>query len=141
MTPPPSDGPVFRLLVMCTANQCRSPMAEGIARARLAASGVDAEVVSGGTMAGGVRAARGAVRAVRARGLDLSGHTSRQVDVDTLAAADLVLTMERRHVAWVAGLLLDAVDRTFTIPELARLAREVGPRPQGTSTRAWYCRF
>lgn len=133
---PPDDG-VFRLLLMCTANQCRSPMAEVIARHRLDALGVDAEVVSAGALPGGSAAAAGALRAVRRRDLDLRDHLSRQVDAETLDAASLVLTMERRHVVTVAELSLAAVGRTFTLVELASLSGVVGPRRRGQSVSSW----
>lgn len=127
----------FRLLMMCTANQCRSPMAEAIATAQLEALGVPAIVRSCGVMEGGVEPASGAVKALKSRGLDISAHLSSRLDPDTLGSADLVLTMERRHLTEIAALDLDALTRSFTLKELARLAPEVGPRPSGTSIRAW----
>ena len=39
----------FRLLFVCTANICRSPMAEQLARARLRAAGVPAAEVDVGS--------------------------------------------------------------------------------------------
>ena len=67
---------MFRLLVVCTANRCRSPMAEVIAADLLAQPGVDAAVASCGAMEAGRAASPGAVRAMAARGLDLSTHLS-----------------------------------------------------------------
>ena len=130
------DG-VFRLLFVCTANQCRSPMAEVIAADMLASRGVDAAVASCGVMEGGSPASAGAVRAVARRGLDLSGHVSHQLDSHTVDAADLIITMERRHIASVAELSIDAVRRTFTLPELADLAVVVGPRRPGATIATW----
>lgn len=133
---PPDDG-VFRLMFVCTANQCRSPMAEVLTAEQLEQRGVDAEVVSCGVMQGGVRASAGAVRAMARRGLDLSRHLSEQMDSDTVAVADLIVTMERRHIASVAELDVPAVRRTFTLLELADLAAMVGTRRADRSVASW----
>ncbi len=137
MTSEAAEPRVFRLLFVCTANQCRSPMAEAIASNILSTSGIDAAVASCGVMEGGSPASAGAVRAVARRGLDLSDHVSHQMDSVTVAAADLIVTMERRHIAFVAELSITAVRRTFTLRELADLAVVVGPRRRGATVDSW----
>jgi len=129
--------PVFRLLLVCTANQCRSPMAEVMARSQLALAGVDAEVASCGIMEGGAPASPGAIRAMERRNLDLSAHQSHQMDSHTVEAANLIITMERRHITSVAELSLDAVRRSFTLGELAELAQVVGHRRPDTTFDRW----
>lgn len=128
---------VFRLLVVCTANQCRSPMAEAMARHLLEQRSVNSAVVSSGVMSGGVAASRGAVKVMRRRGLDISSHRSHQIDRETVEAADLIITMERSHIAAVAELSLAAVGRTFTLLELAELAPVTGPRRDGVAVGEW----
>ncbi len=132
-----SHDSVFRLLFVCTANQCRSPMAEVMARRMLEQRGADAVVASCGTMEGGVRASAGSVRAMLRKGLDLSTHLSHQLDVDTVGAATLIVTMERQHIASVAELSISAVNRTFTLPEIADLSTLVGPRRPPTTVQEW----
>lgn len=132
-----STDDVFRLLVVCTANQCRSPMGEALARNLLEQRSVDCEVVSSGVLPGGATASRGAISAMRRRGLDLSAHRSHQLDRDTVEAADLIITMERAHIASVAELSLAAVGRTFTLVELADLASVAGPRADGVAVVDW----
>ena len=71
-------------------------------------------------------------------GLDLSDHVSRQIDGYMIDDADLVITMERQHLAIVGELSPAAARRAFTLKELARLAprgaetglRELGRRRQ-----------
>ncbi|MGB3409609.1 MAG: hypothetical protein WBA45_00320 [Microthrixaceae bacterium] len=127
----------FRVLMMCTANQCRSPMAEAIATAQLRELGVTTLVRSCGVLEGGYEAASGAVRAMKGRGLDISEHVSATLGADTVAAAHLVLAMERRHLTEIAGLDLDALGRAFTLKELAELATQVGYRRPGLSIESW----
>jgi protein-tyrosine phosphatase len=115
-------------------------MAERIARDWLDRHDVRAQVASCGVMEGGVVATRGAVRALSRRGLDLTDHRSQQVDAETLAAADLVLTMERRHLRSIGDLSLPAIGRAFTLRELAEIAPTVGPRFPDVTVAEWVTR-
>lgn len=86
--------------MVCTANQCRSPMAEGLIRARLEAEGLAGAVTvtSAGTWAmPDSPASAHAVAAMAERGIDLSDHLSRTVHAPLLAEADLVLAMTDGH--------------------------------------------
>jgi protein-tyrosine phosphatase len=117
-----------RVLVLCTANQCRSPMGEVLLRARLAELGVDAEVASAGRLPGDVPASEGAVLAMAGRGLDLAEHRSRTCTRDDLRGADLVIAMAREHVRDAVLSHPEAFSRIYTLKELARRASAVGPR-------------
>ncbi|KAF1688457.1 low molecular weight protein-tyrosine-phosphatase [Pseudoxanthomonas taiwanensis] len=87
-----------RLLVVCLGNICRSPLAEGALRARIAASPLAGrvEVDSAGT--GGWHAGeppdRRAIACARRHGVDISGLRARQIrprdfhDFDWLLCAD-----------------------------------------------------
>lgn len=109
-----------RILMICTANVCRSPAAAALLAARL--PGV--EVASRGVEArGGQGACPVAARALRERGIDLSGHTSQRLAERDVRAATLVLTATRWHRASVVELRPSARVRTYTLAEAARLAR------------------
>lgn len=128
------SGPAVRLLFVCTANQCRSPMAAAILRAKLAAAGIDeVEVASAGLLPGGARATVEAAATVP--GLD--DHVSRQLTPEMVAAADLIVGMTREHVREVAVSDRDSFGRTFTLKELVRRAEAVGPRRLGEPVAAW----
>jgi protein-tyrosine phosphatase len=125
ITPDPVQslpGRPFHVLMVCTANQARSPLAEVISRDALARRGIDGWVTSAGLLAGGRPAAREAVRVAAERGFDLSRHVSRQVDEDMLVRADLVVTMEVRHIAELAIRYPGSQNRLMTLPELASRA-------------------
>ncbi len=131
-----ADDP-FRLLLMCTANQCRSPMAQAVAGRLLFMRGVRSEVGSCGTLEGGMPATSGARRVAARGGLDLSGHVSRRVTAEILEPADLVLTMERRHLVAAADVDPAVVPRAFVLKELEELSSIVGPRAPHRSVSDW----
>jgi protein-tyrosine phosphatase len=116
-------------------------MAEGLLRHHLDAGGVDAEVASAGIMDGGVAASGPAVDVLAARGIDLAAHRSRRMAAEEIAAADLVLGMERRHVQEAVVLVPDAEARSFTLKDLVRRAELDAPRRDGEALRAWAARL
>lgn len=125
------------IVLVCTANQCRSPMAGALLRRSLSARGADARVTTAGFRSGGVPAPEAARRVMARRGLSLDEHRSRRLDASTLARADLVVTMERRHVQEVAALDGGAWERTFTCTELVARAEQVGARRPEQDLRSW----
>jgi protein-tyrosine-phosphatase len=88
------------ILVVCTANICRSPVAEALLRDRLGRAGLDDWTVSSaGTWAKPDWPAAANSRMLMAlEGLSLESHRSRMVDEADLARADLILGMESGHV-------------------------------------------
>lgn len=112
--------PPVRILALCTANQCRSPMAEVMLAAKLARRGVDADVRSAGILEGGKPAWPEAVEAVAERGLDLGAHRSRPMEPGLVRDADLVLGMAREHAREAIALEPSAYSRVFTLKELVR---------------------
>lgn len=81
----------MNILFVCTGNTCRSPMAEGIAKAILAKKGKDDVVLSAGLFtAPGGRVSPFAVEAVKDIA-DISEHRSRPLTTALIDAADLVV--------------------------------------------------
>lgn len=101
----PSEAP-FHLLFVCTGNTCRSPMAEVIARKRVAERGWDHVTVRSAGVAAfdGSPASGGSVRAAASANLDLTGHSSTLLTQEELSWADLVLTMSASHLDRVVAM-------------------------------------
>jgi len=131
------DGGPVRILTLCTANQCRSPMVEVLLERALAARGVDAGVRSAGSMRGGVPASPGSVRAMARRGLVLDAHLSHQQTPSDVADADLVLCMARSHAREAVVAHPAAWSRTFTLKELVRRGESTGARRPGQTLADW----
>ncbi len=82
-----------RILMVCTGNLCRSPMAGAWLRHRLGERPI--EVRSAGLAARvGDPAAPHAVAVLAKRGVDLSAHRARQLTTEDVLGSDLVLVME-----------------------------------------------
>lgn len=86
------------ILVVCTGNICRSPIAEGLLKAKLPGK----TVLSAGTMAMvGHGADPLSIEVSRAQGLDIAAHRAQQLTPELLQAADLVLTLDGSHSDWI----------------------------------------
>lgn len=89
-----------KILLVCTANQCRSPIAAALLEQQLTqqSTGADWVVESAGTWATKARPAHPQMCVVSAEvGLDLSQHRSRNVEDIPLPDYHLILTMEQSH--------------------------------------------
>jgi protein-tyrosine phosphatase len=132
---------VTAVLVVCTANQCRSPMAQAILQHRLGEYEITATVGSAGLREAGHPALESVVRTLADRGLEATAHRSRRLDVDLVREVDLVLALERAHVREVVVLEPQAWARTFTIKELVRRGAATGPRARDESFSGWLARI
>jgi len=116
------------ILLVCTANQCRSPMAEGLMRRTLEREGRADEIraASAGVDAmNGCRATENSIQAMAARGIDISGHRSRATTDKILQDAALILTMERAHANVLQALSPAHAERVHLLAQMAGLESDV----------------
>lgn len=135
------SGHPFRVLVVCTANIARSPLAQAMLQSSLSAPGL-------AFRSAGVRARPGypadeeGIARAAARGIDLTAHRSAPVTDDLLSDADLVLTMSERQRDHCASHIPGGGSRTFTLREFVRLLADVptGSGPPTTTDRMRWLR-
>ena len=109
----------FRVLFVCTGNTCRSPMAEGFLRRRLAENPAGAMEVSSAGTAGldGLPASDLAREVVREDGVELESFRSSALDPRRVEEGDLILVMEPSHRDAVVRLVPEAIERTHLLRE------------------------
>jgi protein-tyrosine-phosphatase len=111
-----------RVLIVCTGNICRSPMAVGLLLRRLSEDGLTAEVAvrSAGTWGlDGNPASSNAIRVMGERGVDISAHRGHAVQPRDTGTADLILVMEENHRRVVLDAEPQARGKVLLLSELA----------------------
>ena len=117
----------FRVLMVCTGNVARSPLAEqlfGVWAARV--FGQESTIL---VASAGVRALVGhdmtddARRVAGVYGVEAVRHSARQLTPDLIAASDLVLGANRAHRRFVVETLPRASSKAFTLVEFAHVLR------------------
>ncbi len=131
----------IRVLFVCTANQCRSPMAKALFRAHLQARGCDAEVASAGSLAPGIEPPEEVVDVMADFDIDITDHRSRMLSSQLVAQADLVVTMTRQQLVDIVTTAGDAWTRCFTLTDLVRRAEIAGSPGPSESFPAWVRRL
>jgi len=114
------------VLILCTANICRSPMAEGLLAHALAAQPEplkSLKVVSAGVATrAGEPVSENSVIALKKVGIDIAGHKSRPLTQDLIDGAVAVFGMTESHRAMVQL-------RAAPVPEHLYLFRQFLPPP------------
>ncbi len=129
-----------QILFVCTANVCRSPMAEAIFNALAEERGLAWRAESAGVAAlVGEDITPNARAALDEVGIYANEHRARQVGEEMLEEADLVLAMGPRHVAALRGRFRDLSERVYALPQYALGAppEEGIPDPYGQTMTAF----
>ena len=128
------------IVVLCTANVCRSPMAAALLARRLAGLGVTVPVCSAGVIGCGDPPHPDVISVMAWYGIEIASHRSRTAGAAELARASLVLAMARDSLRYAVITEPQAWPRTFTLKEIVRRGEQIGPRPPGQPLAHWLSR-
>jgi protein-tyrosine phosphatase len=109
----------LRVLVVCTANECRSVIGHETFEASEISSLIAVSSAGTGAQEGTPRCAETVARAVRVN------HTSTHIESVDLASFDAIFTMEKAHSSKIAQLAPAVRAKTFTLPQAVTLAGTV----------------
>lgn len=110
---------IRKILVVCTGNACRSPMAEGFLKKYFSAED-GFEITSAGiSTIGGIPPTSAAVQVMSEQDIDISGYLSTAFDEALARAADLILVMSDIHKDFVRGKVLGIDNKIFLYKEFA----------------------
>lgn len=103
-------------------------MAEALLRWRIYERQLPVQAESAGFLDAGRPAMDNAIASMSAAGYDLTGHQSRTVTAELIAAADLVVTMTHQHVADLILLAPDQWQKVFQLRDFVQRAEKAGRR-------------
>ena len=110
----------MKILVVCTGNTCRSPMAEGILKDLGAKNNLDIRVKSAGIMAfDGDSPSNNAVMALKNIGIDIRDYKASLVRENLVDEADIILTMTDSHKERIIRNFPNAKNKVFLYNEYA----------------------
>ena len=128
------------ILMVCSGNSCRSPMAEYMFRNKLAESlgmspeelrAAGYEVLSAGTAAcPGCEASPGALLEMRRRGIDLSPHRSQPLTIELIQQAERIYVMTPEHRAMVLDLAPGAAEVVQLLDARGAIMDPMGGGPE-----------
>lgn len=134
-----SHRSVGRILVVCSADQARSPLCAALLRRQARRRLVGAAAVD--VSSAGVAATPGqppvddVLWVAQRWSLELSDHRSRRLDAGLITDSDLIVTMTVEHRDAAARLAPDSA-RIITLGDLAQVGAHLGPPPPDADPRA-----
>lgn len=133
---------MWSVLFICSANQCRSPLAAAFLAAQVTQRGqsADWEIQSAGTWAAPELPASREARAVAGQNLlDLSHHRSRTVDRRLLQSANVILVMTRNHREAIEVEFPEVRSRVYLLSQLVGQTFDIEDPSGGSSADYEVC--
>lgn len=122
----------MHIVTVCTGNVSRSPLAEYLLRAKLAARGIAAPTVTVSSC-GCLRLEprpmdRRMAAALSARGIDPSAYRSTPMTAAEIRDADVILCFEEQHIDRIVDTLPAAMRHTFLMEDFANVCHALAER-------------
>ena len=117
------------VLIVCSGNLCRSPIAEGLLKGLLQDAKVQGvRVHSAGTLGieGEPASAHGIEACEREKDIDIGDHRSKGLDRQMIEDADLIFCMAARHLAWIHQATPDIQVNAHLLKAYAGVPAELG---------------
>ena len=107
----------MKVLFICTANVCRSPLAEGYLKNLQQKDPLaNLEIASAGVLAReGSQAFDCSIEVAQMNGFDLKEHTARQLTLEMAQEADMILCMETWQAARIYDMGSDIIPKTLLL--------------------------
>ncbi len=127
----------IKLLFVCTAGRCRSPIAAALFEKHLEQAKPLVSVRSVGVKYTGEPTPSIGISLLAELGVELASNRSVKLTKELVDDADLILGMTRDHVRDIAQLSADAWPKTFTLKEFARRVEEAPARRRHQRLEDW----
>lgn len=114
-----------RILFVCTANICRSPMAEYYLREKVKVEGLNYDVKSAGFLEGGYNISENSEAILAENQMKAAKHISKQLNDDVVRKSWLILTMTDKHKKMLIEAFPNAVNKAFTLSEYAGFKQDI----------------
>ena len=128
------------IIVVCTGNTCRSPMAEGIIKIKTEDAGCAVNVSSAGLFADGSAVSENSRIVMDEIGVNISSHRSCQLTKEMIKNADLILTMTQGHKMSILSVMPQAGGKVFTLAEYSGEKKDVADPFGGSVSDYRKCR-
>ena len=115
-----------RILFVCTANICRSPMADYYMKKLIEKNNLSYDVRSAGFLDSDYQISENSRLTLLENGIDASKHISTQLDEEVVYASWLILTMTTIHKKNILERFPNAQGKTYTISEYSGFQQDIG---------------
>jgi tRNA threonylcarbamoyl adenosine modification protein (Sua5/YciO/YrdC/YwlC family) len=114
-----------KILFICTANICRSPMAEYIAKKIVKEKNLPYRIASAGFLKSGVMISNNSYKVLKEYGYDASAHVSTSLSQNLTNDCWLILTMTKEHKKKLQALDKNIGEKVFTLSEYTGYQRDI----------------